>query len=78
MHYSYKSNGIVSRSIGDYRDSVISDFASFQVWEGAQEFTEGQYQTVELRTLIMEPLELTVHKELVVEQKEVELVLIHR
>ena len=48
MHYSYKSNGIVSRSIGDYRDSVISDFASFQIWEGAQEFTEGQYQTVRI------------------------------
>mgnify|MGYP003308852781 CR=1 FL=1 len=48
MRYSYKSNGIVSRSIGDYRDSVISDFASFQVWEGAQEFTEGQYQTVRI------------------------------
>ena len=46
MRYSYKSNGIVSRSIGDYRDSVISDFASFQIWEGAQEFTEGQYQTI--------------------------------
>ena len=46
MRYSYKSNGIVSRSIGDYRDSVISDFANFQVWEGAQEFTEGQYQTI--------------------------------
>ena len=48
MHYSYKSNGIVSRSIRDYRDSLLSDFSNFRVWEGDKEFTEGQYQTVRI------------------------------
>ena len=48
MHYSYKSNGIVSRSIGDYRDNLISDFSNFRVWTGDKEFTEGQYQTVRI------------------------------
>ena len=45
MHYSYKSNGIVSRSILDYRDSVISDFSNRQIWEGDKEFTEKHYQS---------------------------------
>ena len=45
MHYSYKSNGIVSRSISDYRDNLLSDFSTFRVWEGDKEFTEGQYLT---------------------------------
>ena len=48
MRYSYKSNGIVSRSIGDYRDNLISDFSNFRVWTGDKEFTEGQYQTVRI------------------------------
>ncbi len=48
MRYSYKSNGIVSRSIRDYRDSLLSDFSNFRVWEGDKEFTEGQYQTVRI------------------------------
>ena len=46
MRYSYKSNGIVSRSIGDYRDNLLSDFSTFQIWEGDKEFTEEQYQTI--------------------------------
>ena len=45
MHYSYKSNGIVSRSLSDYRDNLLSDFSTFRVWEGNKEFTEGQYLT---------------------------------
>ena len=45
MHYSYKSNGIVSRSLSDYRDNLLSDFSTFRVWEGDKEFTEGQYLT---------------------------------
>ena len=48
MHYSYKSNGIVSRSIRDYRDNLLSDFSTFRIWEGDKEFTEGQYQTVRI------------------------------
>ena len=48
MRYSYKSNGIVSRSISDYRDNLLSDFSNFRVWEGDNEFTEGQYQTVRI------------------------------
>ncbi len=48
MLYSYKSNGIVSRSISDYRDNILSDFSNFRVWEGDNEFTEGQYQTVRI------------------------------
>ena len=46
MHYSYKSNGIVSRSISDYRDNLLSDFSNFRVWTGDKEFTEGQYPTI--------------------------------
>ena len=45
MHYSYKSNGIVSRSLSDYRDNLLSDFSNFRIWEGDKEFTEGQYLT---------------------------------
>ena len=48
MLYSYKSNGIVSRSISDYRDNLLSDFSNFRIWEGDKEFTEGQYQTVRI------------------------------
>ena len=48
MLYSYKSNGIVSRSISDYRDNLLSDFSNFRVYEGDKEFTEGQYQTVRI------------------------------
>ena len=46
MRYSYKSNGIVSRSIRDYRDNIISDFSNFRIWEGDKEFTEGQEPTI--------------------------------
>ena len=40
MLYSYKSNGIVSRSIGDYRGSLLSDFNTFSIWEGDKPFIE--------------------------------------
>jgi len=46
MRYSYKTNGIVSRSISDYRDNIISDFSNFRIWEGDKEFTEGQEPTI--------------------------------
>ena len=43
--HSYKSNGIVSRSITDYRDYTLSDFSNRQIWEGDEEFTEKHYQS---------------------------------
>ena len=42
MKYSYHSNGRISRSIGDYRDTVISDLSNYQL----HKWWEEQIQTI--------------------------------